>query len=65
MGIIGNDRPVGMAVQDNGKRDDAKKHVIIIGAGVGGASLAARLAHRGYRVTVFEKVRGGRSDGIC
>lgn len=33
------------------------KHVVIIGAGVGGASLAARLAHRGYKVTVVEKVQ--------
>lgn len=37
-----------------------KKHVVIIGAGAGGASLAARLAHRGYRVTVVEKVQGRR-----
>jgi heterodisulfide reductase subunit A-like polyferredoxin len=32
------------------------QHVLIIGAGVGGASLAARLSHRGYKVTVVEKV---------
>ncbi|PWN87345.1 phytoene desaturase [Acaromyces ingoldii] len=33
----------------------SRKHVIVIGAGVGGAALAARLAHRGYKVTVVEK----------
>lgn len=39
---------------DGEKKGD--KHVVIIGAGVGGAALAARLSHRGYRVTVVEKV---------
>lgn len=34
----------------------SQQHVLIIGAGVGGASLAARLSHRGYKVTVVEKV---------
>jgi phytoene desaturase (3,4-didehydrolycopene-forming) len=44
----------------------AKKHVVIIGAGVGGASLAARLSHRGYKVTVVEKhdQPGGRCSLI-
>jgi 2-polyprenyl-6-methoxyphenol hydroxylase-like FAD-dependent oxidoreductase len=35
---------------------DDRKHVLIIGAGVGGSALAARLSYRGYRVTVVEKV---------
>ncbi|MEK6821529.1 MAG: FAD-dependent oxidoreductase, partial [archaeon] len=37
-------------------------HVVIIGAGIGGLALAARLAHDGYRVDVFEKntFPGGR-----
>ena len=35
----------------------SKKHVVIVGAGVGGTALAARLAARGYQVTVLEKVK--------
>lgn len=31
------------------------KHIVIIGAGAGGTCLAARLAHKGYRVSVVEK----------
>lgn len=31
------------------------KHVIVVGAGAGGLSLAARLSHRGHRVTVLEQ----------
>lgn len=42
------------------KRDQRREHVVIIGAGVGGSALAARLAHRGYKVTVVEKVSGTR-----
>lgn len=39
-----------------------KKSVIIIGSGIGGTSLAARLAHQGFDVTVYEKnsFSGGR-----
>lgn len=42
------------------------KSVIVIGAGVGGIAAAARLAHRGYDVTVVEKnsVPGGRCNKI-
>lgn len=32
-----------------------RKHVVVIGAGLGGLSAAIRLAHRGFKVTVFEK----------
>jgi phytoene desaturase len=40
------------------------KHVIIIGAGLGGLSAAVRLADRGHRVTVLEKNArvGGKMD---
>ena len=36
--------------------------VIVIGSGIGGSAIAALLSHRGYRVTVFEKMNliGGR-----
>ncbi|XP_055314235.1 uncharacterized protein LOC129575208 [Sitodiplosis mosellana] len=39
-----------------------RKSVIIIGSGAGGTSLAARLAHQGFDVTVYEKndFSGGR-----
>lgn len=33
----------------------AKRHVAIVGAGMGGLAAAADLAHRGYRVSVFDK----------
>ena len=38
------------------------KSVLVIGAGIGGISTAARLARRGYNVTVIEKNEqaGGR-----
>ena len=38
------------------------KKIGIIGAGVGGLATAARLSHKGYDVTVFEKLPecGGR-----
>lgn len=39
------------------------KHIVVIGAGVGGLGVALRLAHRGHRVTVLEKTDavGGRN----
>ena len=37
--------------------------VLVIGAGVGGIATAARLARRGYQVTVLEK--GERAGGRC
>lgn len=42
------------------------KHVVIVGAGMGGLALAARLAHRGERVTVLEKNAevGGRNRRV-
>jgi phytoene desaturase (3,4-didehydrolycopene-forming) len=46
---------------------DGRRHVVIIGAGVGGVATAARLAKKqGYRVTVLEKneFSGGRCSLI-
>ncbi|KAE8216093.1 hypothetical protein CF327_g688 [Tilletia walkeri] len=42
--------------------NDSRRHVVIIGAGVGGTTLAARLGKLGHRVTVLEKneTSGGR-----
>jgi len=42
------------------------RNVAIVGAGVGGLATAARLAHRGYQVNVFEKLPecGGRAHII-
>ncbi|KXK08094.1 MAG: Dehydrosqualene desaturase [candidate division WS6 bacterium OLB21] len=39
------------------------KHIVVIGAGYGGLSAAALLAHKGYKVTVLEKHNqpGGRA----
>src|SRR6201994_557242 len=40
-----------------------KRHIVIVGAGPGGLATAMLLAHRGFRVQVFEKqdVIGGRN----
>ena len=42
----------------------SNKNVIIIGAGIGGISSAARLAKKGFNVTVIEKNKklGGRCN---
>ncbi|KAI9285167.1 phytoene dehydrogenase-like protein [Umbelopsis sp. AD052] len=44
----------------------SQKHIVIIGAGVGGTATAARLAKQGFRVTVVEKndFSGGRCSLI-
>ena len=41
-------------------------HVVVIGAGIGGLAVAARLAHAGWKVTVFEKQDkpGGRVGSV-
>ena len=43
-----------------------EKNIIVIGAGIGGLSVGAFLAGRGYRVTIFEKnpVYGGYCQGF-
>lgn len=43
-----------------------QKHVAIIGAGPGGLTAAMILAHRGFRVTVFERLNrvGGRNSEV-
>ena len=43
-----------------------RKRIVVIGAGVGGLTAAARLAHAGFRVTVLEKNGGvgGRLDRV-
>ena len=38
-------------------------YVVVIGAGLGGLAAAARLRHRGFRVTVLE--RHGHPGGRC
>ncbi len=42
------------------------RHIVIVGAGVAGLTAAALLAHRGYRVSLFEKqsVPGGRAASM-
>lgn len=46
----------------NWEMSATRKTVIIIGSGIGGTALAARLAHQGFDVTVYEKngFSGGR-----
>ncbi len=48
------------------RRDDARPHAVVIGAGLGGLAGAMRLGARGYRVTVIDKldVPGGRGSAI-
>ncbi len=40
----------------------AQKSVIVIGSGIGGSAIGAMLSHRGYQVTVLERLNfiGGR-----
>ena len=47
-------------------KTSAQKTAIIVGAGVGGVSTAARLAKAGFKVTVFERndFTGGRCSLI-
>ena len=44
----------------------SKKHIIIIGAGIGGIATAALLGKAGYRVSIYEKNArpGGRADSF-
>ncbi|MGA1376547.1 MAG: FAD-dependent oxidoreductase, partial [Steroidobacteraceae bacterium] len=44
-----------------------RHHVAIVGAGIGGLAAAADLAHRGFRVSVFEKsvAPGGKMREVC
>ena len=41
----------------------SSKHIVIVGSGPGGLTAAMILAHRGYKVSVFEKdvIIGGRN----
>ncbi len=49
------------------KNPEAKKHVIVAGAGPGGLTTAMLLAARGFKVTLLEKEShvGGRNAGIA
>ncbi len=42
---------------------DASPHAVVVGAGLGGLAAAIRLGHRGYRVTVVDRLEqaGGRA----
>jgi phytoene desaturase len=48
------------------KQSDSQKHIVVVGAGPGGLTTAMLLAHRGFKVTVFEKEPrvGGRNATI-
>ncbi|MGV3615331.1 MAG: phytoene desaturase family protein [Fimbriimonas sp.] len=43
-----------------------RKHIVVVGAGLGGLATALRVAHRGHRVTVLEKTDqvGGRNRRV-
>jgi phytoene desaturase len=43
--------------------DDGARHVVVIGAGLGGLAAAIRLRHRGFRVTLLE--RHAHPGGRC
>ena len=47
-------------------KDSSQKHIVVIGAGPGGLTTAMLLAHRGFKVTLFEKEKsvGGRNAAI-
>jgi phytoene dehydrogenase-like protein len=42
-----------MAAPSPSAGDDGARHVIVVGAGLGGLAAAIRLRHRGFRVTVL------------
>ena len=60
-----DDRSGGPASSDS-KNLDARPHAVVIGSGFGGLAASIRLAARGYRVTVFDKLDqpGGRAAVI-
>ncbi|MEM9617868.1 MAG: phytoene desaturase [Pseudomonadota bacterium] len=51
------------SMTDTSPMNSNQKHAVVIGSGVGGLATAARLAAKGYRVTVLEKLDapGGRA----
>jgi phytoene desaturase len=46
---------------------EVTQHIAIIGAGIGGLSAAIRLAHKGYRVSIYEQLErpGGKMGELC
>lgn len=61
MGLIGLETPEASAL--DARTHDGRRHAVVIGAGIGGLAAAARLAAKGYRVTVLEALDdiGGRA----